>query len=65
MQMVLHYIYLNKHYIVIFDCDKSSDYSQWVAIKENNHFFAESPKALLGLINIYEILGDDWNKYFV
>lgn len=52
-----------KQYIVFFDCDDSSDFTQWIATKDNNQFFAESPEALLGLVSIYEIVGENWNKY--
>lgn len=51
-----------KQYRVYYDCDDSYDYSAWIAIKDDNQFFAESPEALLGLISIYKTLGEDWNK---
>lgn len=59
----LHIIEVDKGYTVIFDCDDESDYSQWIAIKGENEFFAESAEALLGLILIYEIFGTTWNQY--
>ena len=52
-----------KQYIVLFECYEDSDWTQWVAVKDDKQFYAESPEALLGLINLYELLGEDWNKY--
>ena len=52
-----------KQYIVLFDYDEDSDWTQWIAIKDYRQFFAESPEELLGLINIYELMGENWNQY--
>ncbi|MCI9128475.1 hypothetical protein D3Z58_03920 [Clostridiaceae bacterium] len=52
-----------KQYIVLFDYDEDSDWTQWIAIKDDRQFFAESPEALLGLVNIYELMGENWNQY--
>ena len=52
-----------KQYIVFFECSEDSDWTQWVAIKDDRQFFAESPEALLGLVNIYELVGENWNRY--
>lgn len=52
-----------KQYTVFYACYDDSDFSQWIAVKDNNQFFAESPEALLGLVSIYETVGEDWNKY--
>ena len=52
-----------KQYIVLFDYDEDSDWTQWIAIKDDRQFFAESPEELLGLINIYELMGENWNQY--
>ena len=52
-----------KQYIVLFDYDEDSDRTQWIAIKDDRQFFAESPEALLGLVNIYELMGENWNQY--
>lgn len=52
-----------KQYTVVLECYEDSDWMQWVAVKGDNQFFAESPEALLGLINIYELVGEDWNNY--
>lgn len=59
----LHIIEDEKEYVVFYETDENSDYSQWIAIKGDNTFFAESPEALLGLITIYESLGDKWNEF--
>ncbi len=52
-----------KQYTVLFECYEDSDWTQWVAVKNDNQFFAESPEALLGLVTIYELVGEDWNQY--
>ena len=52
-----------KQYIVLFDYDEDSDWTQWVAVKDDKQFYAESPEALLGLVNIYELMGENWNQY--
>lgn len=52
-----------KQYTVYYDCDDSSNFSQWIAVKDNHQFFADGPEELLGMVNIYEILGEDWNRY--
>ena len=59
----LHIIEVEKEYIVFYETDDSSDYSQWIAIKGDNAFFAENPESLLGLITISESLGDKWNEF--
>lgn len=59
----LHIIEVNKGYTAIYDCDDESDNSQWIAINDENQFFAESPEALLGIILIYETLGENWREY--
>lgn len=43
--------------------DEDSDWMQWIAVKDDNEFFAESPEALLGLVSIYENVGEKWNQY--
>lgn len=64
----LHILEVIKQYTVMYICgddydDEEPVLSQWVAVKEEKSFFAESPEALLGLVCIYEALGNDWNKY--
>lgn len=52
-----------KQYTVLFECYDDSDWTQWVAVKDDRQFFAESPEALLGLISIYELVGENWIEY--
>ena len=49
----------------MFECYEDSDWTQWVAVKDDKQFYAESPEALLGLINLYELLGEDESPYTV
>ncbi len=59
----LYILEVLKGYTMIFDCDDESDYFQWVAVKGEQQFFGCSPEEVLGLVGIYEALGDDWNQY--
>ena len=52
-----------KQYIVLFDYDEDSDWTQWIAIKDDRQFFLVCSEELLGLINIYELMGENWNQY--
>ncbi len=52
-----------KQYTVLCYCSDDSDYVEWIAVKDGNRFVANSADELLGLVCIYEIVGEDWNKY--
>lgn len=36
---------------------------EWLAVKNDLKFSATSPEELLGLITMYEHLGDKWREY--
>lgn len=59
----LYILEMIKGYTMYYDCDDESDYSQWIAVKGDKQFWGSSAEEVLGLICVYETLGDAWNKY--
>ena len=49
-----------KGYKVTLTHFQDSEYSDWKAEKDNRLFSATNPVELLGLIAMWEVLGDDW-----
>lgn len=43
--------------------DEEDLWVNWIASKDGDVFFAESPEALLGIVTIYEQLGEDWKRH--
>ncbi len=49
--------------MVMLSDEEDSDWMEWIAVNDKNEFFAESAEALLGLVTIYEEVGEKWNQY--
>lgn len=45
---------------VLYGDDEEAPWVNWIASKGEDVFFAESPEALLGVVTIYEKLGEAW-----
>lgn len=42
--------------------DEDGERNLWNASREGNKFMAYSPPELLGIVSLWEALGDDWNQ---